>query len=348
MFMRKLANPFGGNKTVYITQTYHSGGGNIAIDCITDGTNSQTPVYAISDGTVVAATPAGNSYLCKTVDGANFQEFYVHTARWTVNIGDHVRAGDQIGYIATSQENGGFPMHLHMGLTTGNYIMNYFDRGINFRTTYQDIANDWFNGSTNNPIDWSLFQDLSLDGGNMFSVGDRIIFTGEQNIRVGSGLQYEVESSSYAGMKATIIEGSRFVDGYTWYNIQVDGGGTGWVADVDKFVLLTDENNNSGNDNVPPVEDDNKKLKEEIEKLRKDLRGAVAQLQVGEVLCREYREANDELAEDNKKLEKELTTLKKKLKDTEEKLSSVHSIDEYSTTELLREIVKRIFSPNNN
>ena len=43
--------------------------------------------------------------------------------------------------------------------------MDYISHGIDFRTTYQDIANDWFNGSTSNPINWSLFQDLEINQG---------------------------------------------------------------------------------------------------------------------------------------------------------------------------------------
>lgn len=370
----KLQNPFGNGKTIWITQTYHAGGNNIAIDCITDNTNSNTPVYAISSGTVTMISAGAGSYLCKTVDGAGFQEFYVHTARWTVANGQHVNVGDQIGYIATKAENGGYPMHLHMGLSTGNYIMNYFDRGINFKTTYQDIANDWFNGDINNPINWGLFQDLNI--GDSYSKGDRIVFTGEQNIRVGSGLKYNVESSTYSGMKATIIENSRVADGYVWYNIQVDGGGTGWVADVNKFTHYTENENSSNNtgsdNNIPSDMELLQSLKQELEQvkaenkeLKNNLRGAIAQGEVDHTLYVEYKEANEELAKDNELLSKDNEELKKTLSeqnaeiskhndeltianatilDLQEKLSKGGNIDNYTTTQLLKEIVKRVFS----
>ena len=164
--MRKLANPFTGdlNGTVYITQTYHAGGGNIAVDMIITGMTSSTPIYAMSDGTVIITSTGSGSYLAKSVDNESFNEFYVHTARWVVSANQHVNMGDLLGYIGSQQETG-YPMHLHMGLTTGYYLMDYISHGIDFRTTYQDIANDWFNGSTSNPINWSLFQDLEINQG---------------------------------------------------------------------------------------------------------------------------------------------------------------------------------------
>lgn len=335
--MSKLQNPFGNGKRVLITQTYHEGGNNIAIDCITDNTTSNTPVYAISNGKVTMVSNSAGSYLCKTVDGAGFQEFYVHTARWVVSTGQYVKAGDLLGYIATSQENGGYPMHLHMGLSTGNYIMNYFDRDIDFKTTYQDIANDWFNGNINNPINWGLFQDLSI--GDSYNNGDRIIFTGEQNIRVGSGLQYAVESSTYAGMKATIIENPRIADGYTWYNIQVDGGGTGWVADVNKFKHYTDngDNNNSGDGNISNDMDVLQNLQQKLEEAIIELQGRDAEIEEWKKMYKEETIKSDNLQ--NKLVEANKTIL-----DLQEDLSKNGNIDNYSTTELLREVVKRVFN----
>ena len=94
--MRKLANPFTGdlNGTVYITQTYHAGGGNIAVDMIITGMTSSTPIYAMSDGTVIITSTGSGSYLAKSVDNESFNEFYVHTARWVVSANQHVNMGD--------------------------------------------------------------------------------------------------------------------------------------------------------------------------------------------------------------------------------------------------------------
>lgn len=162
--MRKLANPFTGDYTgtVYITQTYHAGGGNIAVDMVISGMSSSTPIYAISDGTITARSTGAGSYIMKSVDNESFQEYYVHTARWVVNVNDHVVKGQLLGYIGSQAETG-YPEHLHMGLTTGYYLMDYISHGIDFKTTYQDIANEWFDGSTSNPIDWSNFQDLEIN-----------------------------------------------------------------------------------------------------------------------------------------------------------------------------------------
>jgi murein DD-endopeptidase MepM/ murein hydrolase activator NlpD len=170
--MIKLKNPFTGTAigTVFITQTYHAGGGNIAPDFVVSGISSSTPVYAMSDGTVQIISNAWGtgSYLLKSVDNESFQEFYVHTARWTVSQGQHVVKGQQIGYIATVQEcaDAGVTitgMHLHMGLTTGYYLMDYISRDITFRTLYQDIANEWFNGLIMGNINWSLFNNYYIN-----------------------------------------------------------------------------------------------------------------------------------------------------------------------------------------
>jgi murein DD-endopeptidase MepM/ murein hydrolase activator NlpD len=164
--MRKLANPFTGNDTgsVIITQTYHAGGNNIAVDMVVSGMTSNTPIYALSDGTVILSTSQAGSYLYKSVDNENFFEYYVHTARWVVPNGTHVTRGTLLGYIGSQAETG-YVEHLHMGLTTGYYLMDYISRDIVFSTPYQDIANEWFDGSTSNPIDWSNFQNLYINQG---------------------------------------------------------------------------------------------------------------------------------------------------------------------------------------
>lgn len=336
--MSKLQNPFGNGKRVLVTQTYHAGGNNIAIDCVTDNTTSNTPVYAISSGTVTTIAKNAGSYLCKTVDGAGFQEFYVHTARWVVSSGQHVNVGDLLGYIATKAENGGYAMHLHIGLSTGNYIMNYFDHSIDFKTTYQDIANDWFNGNINNPINWALFQDLNI--GDSFSKGDRIVFTGEQNIRVGNGLKYNVESSTYAGMKATIIGGPRIVDGYTWYDIQVDGGGTGWVADVNKFKHYTENenssNNTGSNNNVSSDMELLQSLKQKVEELEKEVADIGKEKQ--ELIAK-----NNELLEDIDKKNAEIKELKEELKqalDNTENYKNNYEVSQKTVLKLQEEIDK--------
>lgn len=164
--MRKLANPFTGdmNGTVIITQTYHAGGGNIAVDMVISGMTSSTPIYAMSDGTVIITSPTAGSYLYKSVDNEQFFEYYVHTARWVVSSGQHVVMGQLLGYIGSQQETG-YVEHLHMGLTTGYYLMDYISRSIDFITYAQDIANEWFSGSTSNPINWSLFTDRYINQG---------------------------------------------------------------------------------------------------------------------------------------------------------------------------------------
>jgi len=111
-------------------------------------------------------------------------------------------------------------------------------------------------------------RDLILGTNSMFKKGDRVQFTAIQNIRSGSGTKYSISRSSVIGETATIIDGPRVADGYTWFDMKFDIGGSGWVAEVGKFKLFTGPI-------VPPVESECEKrvsiLESEIEGLRIDL-----------------------------------------------------------------------------
>mgnify|MGYP007022118712 CR=1 FL=1 len=41
--------------------------------------------------------------------------------------------------------------------------MDYISRDITFRTLYQDIANEWFNGLIMGNINWSLFNNYYIN-----------------------------------------------------------------------------------------------------------------------------------------------------------------------------------------
>jgi len=227
----KLGNPFGKGNLCYITQTYH-GSSNTAIDCYGTKYIANLPVYAIADGKVGNYYRGGGSYISQYPDNSDLRIWYVHI--WhTVPNGSYVKKGQKIGEIAPKSVNGGFSEHLHLGLTPkGKYIMDYFDRSIPFRTRYKDIKASWF--KSDGLLNWSKFKDLSYTNTTMaFKKGDKIIFTGEQNIRKGSGTSYAVTGTATVGMIATIEGEPRVADNYTWYDL-VDNN---WVADVGKFKI---------------------------------------------------------------------------------------------------------------
>jgi uncharacterized protein YgiM (DUF1202 family) len=53
--------------------------------------------------------------------------------------------------------------------------------------------------------------------------------TDELNLRAAAGLDGEVISVLSTGATATVVGGPESVDGYTWYQVDVDGT-TGYVA----------------------------------------------------------------------------------------------------------------------
>ena len=258
----KLGNPFGKSKELYITQTLH-GNSNTAIDCYGAKYIANLPVYAIADGKVGNYYKAGGSYISQYPDNSDLRIWYVHIYNCVAN-GSYVKKGQKIGEIAPKSVNGGHPLHLHLGLTPkGSNIMSYFDRSIPFRTAYSNIFAKWFTSSGD--IDWRHFQDLSYNGNTMaFKKGDKIIFTGEQNIRKGSGTSYAVTGTATVGMIATIEGEPREADDYTWYDL-VDNN---WVADVGKFKTYV-----APIIPTPPVEPDCKKYIEQIDTLNKEIEG---------------------------------------------------------------------------
>ena len=233
--MVKLQKPL--NKTeLWITQTYHGEKTQLPdTQCAVDiSANVGNEVISVVDGVIEKVDVAGE-YVSIIPDGGNFRLLYVHINLIPVKMGQRVRVGQVIGHIAPNK--GG--SHLHFGLKWKNPAkpapcpMDYFDRSIVFRTKYADVKKEWFKGED---LDWSKFRDLSYIG---FKIGDKIVFTGVQNIRSGSGTSYSTTSQTAKGMTATIIGGSRVANGYTWWDIRVDNGGTGWIADVGKMEIYT-------------------------------------------------------------------------------------------------------------
>jgi len=228
--MAKFRSPLANE--LWITQTYHTGSGNTAVDF---SANADVPVYAIADGTVTYRSTGGGSYCIQEIKDSPLKVYYVHTYKW-VNANTFVNKGDILCYIAPTSLNGGYPTHLHLGLQAGKELMDYFDRSIIFRTKYQAIKDIWFKGEL---LDWALFKDLNYDNIKMpYKIGDKIEITEEQNIRKGSYITPDnITGQTTIGQVYTIEDGPRVADGYTWYDLQ----GNNWIADTGKFRKYTEE-----------------------------------------------------------------------------------------------------------
>ena len=345
--MAKFGNPFGEGNEVFITQTLH-GTSNTAIDCYGAKYKANLPVYAIADGKILGRSSGSGSYCYQSVDGTDIKIWYVHTYNWLAT-GTTVKKGQKICEIAPNSVNGGYPEHLHLGLTPKGkyYIMNYFDRSIPFRTAYSDIFASWF--AKSGDIDWRHFQDLSYNGSTMsFKKGDKIIFAGVQNIRKGSGTSYAVTGSSKVGQVTSIEDGPREADNYTWYDIV----GGDWVADVGKFEIYTAPPE-------PPVEPDCSEYKERIQLLEKEnetLRLAVKSLQKQiEGLQAELSISNEEIEQLRKDIqiwEDKYTTLRiEKNRIENEKNDAVKELNECKNKQgIIKEFIEwigKVFGKNN-
>ena len=270
--MAKFRSPFNTNE-LWITQTYHSGSNNTAIDI---SATANTPVYALADGKILVTSPIYGSYCTTSVNNSDLKLFFVHTYKW-LPVGTNFKQGQVICYVAPKNLNGGYPTHLHLGLQTGKYIIDYLDRSIIFKTAYPDIKAMWFIGEN---FDWSKHKDLSYENTYMFKKGDRIQFTGVQNIRQGSSISYPITGETKVGDIYEIEDGPRVADGYTWYDLK----GADWVADIGKFKLYVEQNEQPVPEDpvVPSNEEQLQKqvadLLQENEGLKNDLAGSISEL----------------------------------------------------------------------
>ena len=187
----------------------------------------------------------------KHKNGSGSRYIHSYTKNVKVKVGDTIKAGDQI--CATGNSGYSLGDHLHF-----EWLKKWDDLN-----SHTDPA----------PL---IFNENTMD----FKKGDRIQFTQVQNIRSGSGTKYEVTRSSVVGETATIIDGPRVADDYTWFDMRFDAGGSGWVAEVDKFKLFTDPV-------VPPVESECEKRVKILEAENTTLRESLVASGVSEKLLRE-------------------------------------------------------------
>lgn len=60
------------------------------------------------------------------------------------------------------------------------------------------------------------------------------------NVRVGSGTNYEITTTIPTGTKVQIIDGPRYANGYTWWDIKGEFG-TGWAAEAGSDAVFLKE-----------------------------------------------------------------------------------------------------------
>ena len=255
-----------------------------------------TELYATVNGKVRLATTDsyGGKYIqIQTSDGRG--HWRLHLSEFKVKAGDMVQKGNLIGLSGNSGHSTG--PHTHFGL--------------------QSNAAVW--SSHIDPL-----PDLQvLAESARFKKGDRIIFTDIQNIRKGSGIAYDLISKSAVGQIGTVWDEPRQTDGYWWYDIHIDGGGSGWLADVGKFQIYTQENPTN--------------CQEEVNRLLEQNRGLSEALGASEAQVRESQEERKRLeglleAEkiESKELEARYKDLEEKRKRLEgEKNEAVRLLNEY-------------------
>jgi hypothetical protein len=250
--MAKFSSPLGQGKEVWISQTDH-GSSNRAVDI--GSVQAGQPVYAVADGKVNRVSSGGGSYCSQQIAGSTLTVWYVHTYNWVAN-GTFVKKGQKICEIAPSSKNGGYPVHLHLGITPTTYsIMSYMDRTIPFRTKYSDIKASWFTGDN---LNWSIFPDKSYLP--LYSKGQKLEILKDMNIRDAN--QNDIGSAK-AGSVCVVEDIAYVYKGYQFYKVKFADKQC-FIADTD-FNRPTSKNMTNLDGSQPQTETDI--LKEEIKRL---------------------------------------------------------------------------------
>jgi hypothetical protein len=249
--MNKLSNPLGNGKEVWITQTNHGASANIPSDfrnhvAIDTSGSAGTLDYASANGVCSATIGVGSArYFYLDVDNSPIRILYVHS-KSHFSKSTHVKNQQVIGEIIPYEYyKDGIKMradHLHWGLQNKNgetphpLPMEYIDRTIVFKTRYPSIEKLWFKNGT---INWAIFRDkdyLQMK----YPKGTKVIFTGDQNLRNGKGVDTGDVIKGAVGEMMSDKLGSLpdSAGDYDWYNIKFLNT-TGYVADINKFTVTT-------------------------------------------------------------------------------------------------------------
>ena len=72
-------------------------------------------------------------------------------------------------------------------------------------------------------------QGVTAQGG--LTVGSSVYVASDNvNLRTGAGLKYGIIRAYSNGATATVVGGPTYADGYSWFNIRMSDGTTGWMA----------------------------------------------------------------------------------------------------------------------
>lgn len=132
-----------GSPLINVTTTNSSGfgedrGGGVTHKGVDLTGDTTTPIYAVADGKVTqagfggvgcSADQCGNWVSIAhegTVGGKTpITSSYLHLSSYTVNVGDEVKRGQQVGFMGTTGNSTG--VHLHMELNNGTFYQNEID-----------------------------------------------------------------------------------------------------------------------------------------------------------------------------------------------------------------------------
>lgn len=191
------------------------------------------PVYAVADGTVKEARERSQFGLVvlieHTIDGDKKVSLYGHldpTELW-VTPGQKVKAGDVIGVLGTSENNGGWPSHIHFGIHnqpyTGEWV--YYGHVRNPKT-----AEQWHDPETYIPehlvadtwaptLSWDLMDNQVVGNTMSFTVNPRDVGSGirllQYNISQDNGLTWSTvyETNTVYGNQSVTLPLYEFPDG---------------------------------------------------------------------------------------------------------------------------------------
>ncbi|MFA6296822.1 MAG: FG-GAP-like repeat-containing protein [Patescibacteria group bacterium] len=144
------------------------------------GIQANSPVYAIATGVVKnigVYTDFGTVILIEhtLANQEKIVSLYGHLGRDTqVEKGQFVNKNQIIGYIGTTDVNGGWPEHLHFGIRKGAYVTNWVYWGLGSK----DKLNDW-----HNPTDflWYKINNPDVNSGKIVTSPN---YPGRSHIRI--------------------------------------------------------------------------------------------------------------------------------------------------------------------
>lgn len=298
----KFFNHFGSG-AIHITQTYHTGNNNRAVDMVGDFIlNPWAKVYAVADGKPSMITGILGGYLALDLDNSNLRVLYVHGDRWVVKVGQQVKRGQHIGYVKLFS-----PKHLHLGLQYkrgAGYpnLMDYMDRSLTYKTKYPSIRAIWWKDGK---INWNLFKDRSyLKETPQYKRGQKLVFTDTMEYRNQKGIDIgDVAKGAVCKLISNAVWGT--IAGYSgwWYDADFLDIKGGQIADTSRNKL-TDAQVSRIDSTIPKPPDPCTEYKKTITELEQKLRALQRKFDSAIVEQVEVLLENTDLVAENNRLVK--------------------------------------------